>query len=257
MLLAAALLGVAIGLAVGAVGGGGAVLAVPVLVYLLDQPVGDATTSALAVVAGASLAGGLAHAARGRVCWQHTVAFVLPALGGTALGTAANAGVDERALLLGFVPIMVLAAGATWRRGRDPGADPYEGRACPPLRLGVDAVAGTLVGFLTGFFGVGGGFVIVPTLAVALHFPLRSAIGTSLIIVSTVSAAALAAHLAAGNTADVAVTIAMTLGCAAGAVGGARAAVRLPHAVLARGFAVLLVGVAVWLSISVLALGGP
>jgi uncharacterized membrane protein YfcA len=117
-------------------------------------------------------------------------------------------------------------------------------------------VAGALVGFVTGFFGVGGGFLIVPTLAVALAFTMRTAVGTSLAIVTATSLLAFAAHIGAGRTIDGAVAVAMTVACAAGAWGGAAIAGRVPQPVLGRAFAVMLVLLAGYLAVSA-ATGAP
>ena len=100
---------------------------------------------------------------------------------------------------------MLAAAHATWRKADEQEPEPdgtwERGGACPPLRLPRDLVAGAAVGFLTGFFGVGGGFLIVPTLAVALAFTMRTAVGTSLAIITATSLLGLAAHLLAGRDA--------------------------------------------------------
>jgi uncharacterized membrane protein YfcA len=113
------------------------------------------------------------------------------------------------------------------------------------------------VGFVTGFFGVGGGFLIVPMLAIALAFTMRTAVGTSLVIITATSLLGLGAHLAAGRSIDVDVTAALTISCVVGAVAGAALARRLPQRALGRGFALLVVAVATYLLISVALLGGP
>ena len=95
---------------------------------------------------------------------------------------------------------MLAAAAATWRKAtRQPGSPPAElpRPSCPPLRIGRDPAAGLPVGAMTGCFGVGGGFLIVPTLAIALARSLRLAVGTSLVISTATSLMALVAHLAA------------------------------------------------------------
>jgi uncharacterized membrane protein YfcA len=251
--------GLLIGLAVGALGAGGSVLAVPVLVYLLDESVATATTTSLLVVAAGALVGGLGHAREGRVCWRHAGSFTAAAIPGIVLGTLAGEQVSSGLLLGGFALVMVLAAIATWRRageGEEGGGDWEPGSACPPLRLPRDLVAGALVGFVTGFFGVGGGFLIVPTLAVALAFTIRTAVGTSLAIVTATSLIAFLAHIVSGRSLDAGVAIAMTLACAAGASGGVAIAGRVPQPVLGRAFAVLLVLLAGYLAISA-ATGAP
>lgn len=257
MLLAVAF-GLAIGVAVGMLGGGGSVLAVPVLVYLLDQDVSEATTASLLVVAVGAVAGGLGHARAGRVCWRHAGSFTAAALPGIVAGTAAGAAVGGSALLGGFAVIMLAAAAATWRKARaDSSADPAAGDTCPPLRLPRGLAAGAGTGLLTGFFGVGGGFLIVPTLAVGLAFTMRTAVGTSLVIITATSLLGFITHLAAGRGLDVQVAVVMAAACAMGALLGVVIGARIPQRALGRGFAVLLLGVAVWLVISVTALGGP
>lgn len=260
MLVLAVPFGVALGLAVGALGGGGSVLAVPILVYVLGQSVPEATTASLLVVAAGAIAGGLSHARAGRVCWRHAGSFTAAAVPGIALGTLAAEAVSGQLLLAAFALVMLAAARATWRRADDePEPDgPWERTGtCPPLRLPRDLVAGAAVGFVTGFFGVGGGFLIVPTLAIALAFTMRTAVGTSLTIITATSLLGLGAHLLAGRTVDVGVTAALAAGCVAGAGAGATIASRIPQRALGRGFALLVVAVAAYLLVSVAFLGGP
>ena len=251
--------GIAIGLSVGALGGGGSVLAVPVLVYVLGQSVPEATTTSLAVVGGGALAGAIAYARSGRVCWRHAVSFTAAAIPGVVLGTWVGEALGDALLLTAFAVVMLAAARATWRKGdaASAGDEPADAPTCPPLRLPHDLVAGAAVGAVTGLLGVGGGFLIVPTLAVALAFTMRTAIGTSLAIITATSMLGLAAHLVAGRGVDGETTIAMTVGCVAGALAGTAVAARLPQRALARGFAALVTGVAAYLVLSVAVLGGP
>jgi uncharacterized membrane protein YfcA len=258
MLLAAAALGLLIGLAVGSVGGGGSVLAVPALVYVLQQDVHEATTASLAVVTAAALAGGLGHARESRVCWRHAGAFTAAALPGVVLGTSVGDAASGGALLAGFALIMLAAAYATWRKAEaSVPAESSQPAACPPLRVPRDLFAGASIGFLTGLLGVGGGFLIVPTLAIALAFTMRTAIGTSLAIITATSLMGVFAHLLVGRTFDTGVTGAMAVGAILGALGGAAVAGRIPQRVLGRAFALLVTGVAVYLLAASAFLGGP
>jgi uncharacterized membrane protein YfcA len=246
MVIAAIPLGLAIGLAFGTLGGGGSVLAIPVLVYVLGESVHSATTASLVIVAVAALAGGLGHSRGGRVCWRHALAFAGPAVAGVLVGTEANQRVGGSLLLALFVPVMLAGAWATWRKAADgDDGEDLAPRVCPPLWIRRDAVA-----------GIGGGFVVVPMLVIVLGFSMRSAVGTSLVIVSAVSLVALAAHLGAGNSLDLGVTAAMTAACVAGAVAGGHLAARFSHQILARGFTLLVTGVAVYLLIATTFLGG-
>jgi uncharacterized membrane protein YfcA len=260
VVLTAIALGLAIGLAVGTLGGGGSVLAVPVLVYVLDQPVEQATTTSLLVVAAGAVAGGLSHARAGRVCWRHTGSFTAAAIPGIVAGTLLAEAVSGPLLLGAFALLMLAAAQATWRKADEaPDAEgTWEGGgACPPLRLPRDLVAGAAVGFVTGLFGVGGGFLIVPTLAVALAFTMRTAIGTSLAIITATSLLGLISHLLAGRELDTEIAAAMTVACVAGALAGVAVARQLPQRLLGRAFALMVVVVAGYLLVSVAFLGGP
>lgn len=250
--------GIAIGAAVGMLGGGGSVLAVPVLVYVLGQGVEDATTTSLVVVTAAAVAGALSHARDGRVCWRHAGVFTAGAVPGAAAGTVLGNVVGGSALIAAFALVMFVAAAATWRRGENEERPPT-GRptGCPPLQMSRDVVAGAVIGAMTGFFGVGGGFLIVPTLSIFLSLSMRLAVGTSLAIITTTSLAGLAAHLVAGRGLDIGVTASMTVACAAGAIAGAALAARVPQRLLGRGFAGLLTAVAGYLLVSAAFFGGP
>ncbi len=261
-MLLALLFGLAIGTSVGMLGGGGSVLAVPVLVYVLDQGVPAATTSSLVVVAAGAVAGGLSHARRGRVCWRHAGSFTAAALPGLLAGTVAGDAVSDDLLMIAFSLLMLAAGAAIWGKAETQAHPPDDGAwegggACPPLRLPRDLIAGVLIGFLTGFLGVGGGFLIVPTLAIALAFTMRTAIGTSLAIIAATSLLGLAVHLLAGRSIDLDITLAMTAGCVAGAFAGGALVTDVPQRLIGRAFAILVTAVAVYLLISIAFLAGP
>jgi len=247
--------GLAIGLVVGAVGGGGAILALPVLVYVLGEGVGPASTASLIVVAVAAAVGAGVLARDGQVCWRLAVLFSAPAAAGSLLGAIANTAVSGRVLILAFVPVMLVAAVATWQRA---GSDrPDDAGGCPRPPAGRVVVAGFAVGVLTGFFGVGGGFIVVPVLSIWLGAGFRRAVATSLVIITLTGVAALVSHLVAGATPDVGLTAALAGATAVGAVAGAVVNRRLPQRALGRAFAVLVVVVAAFLLLDTLMLGGP
>jgi uncharacterized protein len=250
--------GLAIGLVVGAVGGGGAILALPVLVYVLGQGVGPATTASLVVVAVAASFGAGSLARDGRVEVTAAVAFAVPAVAGAYLGTLLSDDVESRVLILAFVPLMLAAAAAIWIRERDPEA--ARRLRGPPDAAGGIALAvcaGGVVGLLTGFFGVGGGFLIVPALTIVLGLEMHRAVATSLVIIAVTGCAALVSHLAAGAEPDWGLTAAMSAATAAGAVLGSRLGPRVPARTLATAFAAVVATVATFLLVDVLALGGP
>lgn len=247
--------GLVIGVIVGGVGGGGAILALPVLVYVLGEGVGPASTASLVVVAVAAAIGAGALAFRGHVCWRLALTFSAPAVVGSLAGTFANAAVSPRLLILGFVPVMLVAAAATWRRAEYSRGD--AAGDCPtPARRRV-LFAGLGVGVLTGFFGVGGGFLIVPVLTLWLDTSFRRAVATSLVILTLTGVAALAGHLFVASAINVPVTIALAGSTAVGALAGTVIGQRLPQRRLAQGFAAVVTAVAIFLLVDVLLLGGP
>jgi uncharacterized membrane protein YfcA len=248
-------LGIAIGLVVGAVGGGGGVLALPVLVYLLGERVGPASTASLVVVAVAAGIGAGALALRGHVCWRVALTFSAPAAAGSLGGAIANSAVSPKALILSFVPVMLVASGATWQRARRVGSN--DAGSCPEVRAGRIVFAGLTVGALTGFFGVGGGFMIVPVLTLWLGFSFRRAVATSLVILTLTGVAALASHLAVGASIDVGLTAALAGSTGVGALAGSILAQDVPQAALGRAFAVVVALLALFLLLDTLALGGP
>jgi uncharacterized protein len=235
--------GIAIGLSLGMIGGGGSILAVPVLVYILGEPVKQATTVSLAIVGTTALAGVLARWRAESVAWRIAIPFGLAGAVGTLAGTALNRRASSTSILFLFALVMLAAAWAMLRRGPSRGD---EGRDAPPVSLARLLPAGLAVGVLTGFFGVGGGFVIVPSLVLLLGVSLRTAVGTSLAAIVIISAAALTAHLNSGAI-DWAVAGSFTAAAVVGAVAGTRLADRVSTERLNQLFAGLVVLVAVFL----------
>ena len=135
--------GVAIGLIVGMVGGGGAVLAVPVLVYAVGLDVHEATTVSLAVVAAAATTGAIGQTRRGAVCWSSAAWFAGAAALGSLLGAVGNQNASGSLLLFAFAGVMLLAARATWQRAGQPAAGVG---GCPKARARVLVPVGLVVG---------------------------------------------------------------------------------------------------------------
>jgi uncharacterized protein len=259
-------LGLLIGLSLGALGGGGSILAVPVLVYAAGQPVRAATTTSLLVVGVAAVASVVGHWRAGRVMAGPGTVVGLAGVGGSFAGSALNRGLDPDVLLLAFSALVLVAA---WRmvtgcpsctrageRQALALATPGE-RSVGGLRLDGPTVAkvlavGTVVGFFTGLFGVGGGFIIVPALTLVMGFTMPVAIGTSILVVAINSALALVARLGDQGV-DWAVAGPFTVAAVAGALAGSRVADRLPARLLVRAFATLLVLVAAYTAARALA----
>ena len=185
MILLAVPAGLLIGASLGALGGGGSILTVPALVYLLGQSAHQATTVSLMVVGTAAAVGALVHARGGRVRLKAGAAFGGLGIAGSYAGSRASAAVPANVLLAGFGLLMLAVAVMMIlrRRGqaqRTQGAAPAGG-ARHAILVGA---AATGVGLITGFFGVGGGFVVVPALVLVLGFDMPTAAGTSLVVIA-------------------------------------------------------------------------
>jgi uncharacterized membrane protein YfcA len=270
--LLASPLGFLIGLALGALGGGGSILAVPALVYAAGQSPRGAPTTSLVLVGTAALVGMGTHWRAGRVRVGTGVVFGMAGIGGSLVGSAINHRLDPNLLLLGFSGLVLMAA---WRmlvgcptctkvgeqhalaEPRPAGGSSVAAavRARPDVtQVTRMLLAGTAVGFLTGLFGVGGGFVIVPALALIMRLPMPDAIGTSLLVIAINSAVALASRVATTSI-DWRITIPFAVAAIAGVSAGGRIAGRLDAERSLRWFAVLLVAVAAYTAIrSVIAL---
>lgn len=255
--LLASPLGFLIGVSLGALGGGGSILAVPALVFVAGEDPKAATTTSLFVVGLTATVGMFGLLRAGRVRVVPGVLFGLAGVGGSIVGSALNRGVDPQVLLLAFSGIMVLAAWRMWAN-RPPLEDPPlgagEGGSAVVTATRVEADlatvlkvlgAGTLVGLLTGFFGVGGGFVVVPALVLALGFSMPEAVGTSLLVIAINSAVALVNRLATSGV-EWEFAFPFTVASIAGVLVGYRLADRLPAGKLVRAFVALLLAVAIY-----------
>jgi uncharacterized membrane protein YfcA len=260
--LLASPLGLLIGVSLGALGGGGSILAVPALVYAAGQDPKAATTTSLVLVTITALIGIIPHWRAGRVRFTAGALFGLAGVGGSLLGSYWNEAVDPDVLLFAFSMLMLVAAYAMWRRLPRP--TPTES----PRSVGAAAradtapahtnglhldlvtatkvfVAGSFVGVLTGFFGVGGGFVIVPALVLALGFTMPEAVGTSLLVIAVNSTVALMTRLP-GGTVEWGIVIPFTVASLIGVFLGSRLASTRDPSFLQKWFVVLLVAVALY-----------
>lgn len=261
--LLASPLGLLIGISLGALGGGGSILAVPALVYAAGQAPKEATTTSLVLVTITAMIGMIPHARAGHVRFGSGLVFGLAGIGGSLLGSHWNEAADPDVLLLAFSGLMLVAAGAMLRKGREPAPLRSVGAAAAlmapshrldPATLAKVLIAGSFVGVLTGFFGVGGGFVIVPALVLALRFEMPVAVGTSLLVITINSLVALSTRLDAGSI-EWGTVIPFTVASVIGVVIGNRLAVRRDARSLQTWFVGLLIVVALYTATrSVLAL---
>jgi uncharacterized protein len=263
--------GFLIGLSLGALGGGGSILAVPMLVYIAGQDPKAATASSLILVTMTSLVGIVPHYRAGRVRVVPGLLFGLAGVGAAVLGSKLNESVNEDVLLLLFSIVMYVAGFGMWRsankrraaqaavRSLSAAANPTPSAtatAATATAVHFDLatvvkvlLAGSAVGLMTGFFGVGGGFVIVPALVLALGFAMPEAVGTSLLIIIINSLVALAMRFGQGGV-EWDVVLPFAISSLAGVIVGGRLAGSKDPTSLQRVFVFLLAGVATYTMIS-------
>jgi uncharacterized protein len=241
-LVAALGAGGAIGLVLGLVGGGGSILAVPLLVYAVGvaSPHAAIGTAAVAVAlnAASSLAG---HARAGNVKWPCALVFAAAGVVGAALGAEAGKAMDGARLLALFGGLMVLVGALMLRKRTSPdNPDVRLERSTASVLLPRLVPIGFAVGLLAGFFGIGGGFLIVPGLILATGMPLRIAVGTSLVVVTALGLTTAASYALSGYV-DWGLVAILVAGGAAGAVLGVKLGKRLAghKRAMELGFAVL------------------
>lgn len=224
----------AIGLSLGLLGSGGSILTVPVLIYLLGQDERQAIAGSLAIVGAIASAGTLRNLHTGLICWRSVIFFGFPGMLGTFVGARASVVVTPGVQLAAFAVVMALAA---WQMLRPRVVEPAP-VARPFWQIGSDGLA---VGAVTGFVGVGGGFLIVPALVVLGGLAMHRAVATSLAIIAMKSLLGFATYhqllTAAGEQIQWHVIGAVALIGTLGSLAGAQLADYLPRAVLERVFA--------------------
>lgn len=239
MLVLAVILSVAIGLTVGLLGGGGSILTLPLLVYLLGVEAKQAIASSLLVVGATALVGAVSHARAGNVQALAGALFGGAAMAGAFVGGRLAGLVPGASLLLVFAAILLVTALAMMR----PRAEPTEARPIAPSRI---VPIGVSVGVLAGFVGAGGGFLVVPALVLFGGLTMRQAVGTSLMVIALQSFAGLLGHLR-HTTIDLRLAGLLTGAAVTGALVGAALARRVEAAHLRRGFAWLVLSMGLFM----------
>jgi len=220
-----------IGVSLGLLGGGGSLLAVPLLVYVAGLPAREAIATSLVVVGATSAVGVLPHARAGRVRWRTGLLFGLAGMIGAYAGGRLAAYLPAPVLLSGFA-VMMLATAAAMIRGRQPRPDRPVPHELPVPRVLTDGVA---VGLVTGLVGAGGGFLVVPALALLGGLPMPVAVGTSLLVIAMKSFAGLAGYLSSTQV-HWGLAAAVTAAAIAGSLAGARLAGHIREDLLRRAF---------------------
>lgn len=281
MILTALAVGALIGLVVGALGAGGGILSVPALIYLLGVAPHEATSASLVIVLFTALAALGGRIGKNTICYQIALVFAALATVGTWLGSLANRAVSADLLMYAFA-LLLICVGLVMLRRAYPGlfrgaaragssgvfsddgaaaADDAGGTGSTPALRAVSAMGevtsigavplwrvalvATITGALTGFFGVGGGFAIVPALTLVLHLPIKRAASTSLLIMAITAVVALVARAQTSLNVDLGVIGAFTVASMLGGVAGAQLTRKVSSQKLTASFAALLLAVAV------------
>ncbi|MET9908644.1 sulfite exporter TauE/SafE family protein [Streptomyces sp. NPDC006476] len=237
--------GGAIGLALGVLGGGGSVLAVPALIYLLGFTPVAATTASLVIVTLTSATALSAHARDGQVRWRTGLLFAAAGTGPAMLGGALAGSVPQPVLTAGFA--VMAGAAAVRMLGSRPAL-----QGAVAVRPGRATAAGAGLGAVTGVLGVGGGFLAVPALVGVLGLRMRAAVGTSLLVITVNSLAALAMRGRTAQSLDWAVVGPFVGAAILGAWDGKRLAAKVSGIALQRIFAVVLLLVAAFMLLDAL-----
>jgi uncharacterized membrane protein YfcA len=257
--VAGAVLAVLVGIALGLLGGGGSILTLPILVYVVGVPAHEAIALSLLIVGTTSVAALVPHAWKGRVRWKTGALF-----GATSMVGAYGAGklapfIPGTALLVLFAVLMLVTAFAMMRRSSSASDPPDlpEGRLRDLPRTKI-VLEGLAVGAVTGLVGAGGGFLVVPALVLLGRLPMRVAVGTSLLVIAMKSFAGFAGYVSSVSV-DVELAALLTTAAVVGSVGGGALAGRVPARLLRRGFAWLVVVMGVFILLVEIprALGAP
>ncbi|MEU9651142.1 sulfite exporter TauE/SafE family protein [Streptomyces sp. NPDC048110] len=236
-LILALIAGAVAGVSLGALGAGGSILTVPALIYLLGFTPAAATTASLVVVIVTSVTALAAHARAGTVRWRAGLLFAAAGVLPAAVAGALSARVPEAVLTVLFAALAALA-GLHMLRRRTP---PENGTVSGTRAAG----AGAGLGAVTGFLGVGGGFLAVPALVTVLAVPMSAAVGTSLLVVSANALVALAGRAHSAVHLDLGLLLPFLATAVLGAWDGRRLATKVSAATLRRVFGAVLLAVAV------------
>ncbi|KKF01230.1 sulfite exporter TauE/SafE family protein [Mycolicibacterium obuense] len=232
MITLTVLLALGVGLSLGLLGGGGSILMVPLLAYVAGLDAAHAIATSLLVVGVTSVVGAVSHARAGHVQWRTGLMFGAAGMVGAYAGGWISQFLPGSLLLVGLAAVMISAAIAMLRGRTAEAVGSVQSPTGRPVTL---VLQGAAVGLVTGLVGAGGGFLVVPALALLTGLPMATAIGTSLMVIAMNSFAGLAGHLSAA-TIDWRLAAGVTGAAVVGALAGARLTEQFSVAALRIGF---------------------
>jgi uncharacterized membrane protein YfcA len=264
MLWLSLIFGAVVGLSLGLTGGGGAIFAVPLLVYGLRVDTREAVTISLAAVGATSFVGFLHRWKLCQVEIRTGFLFAVAGMAGAPVGTWIARFLPETVLLMSFAGLMVIVAVRLWQQASHavlpgptcPASETVDGPTCRRDAAGVLIlnsrcavlllIVGVFTGVLSGVFGVGGGFVIVPSLVLFSGMSIHRAVGTSLMVIALVSVSGIASQIGAGHEISLDITALFVIGGIVGLFAGQRIGRRLSGPALQKVFVLAILAVAVF-----------
>jgi uncharacterized membrane protein YfcA len=248
------ILALGIGISLGLLGGGGSILAVPILMYVMGLSPQEAIAASLFIVGIVSLLGLIPHAKAGNVSLKLALTFAPAAMVGAYAGArlAALPAITDTIQVVAFGIVMLLASILMIRKGQRQ-AQPVEAALSPPKSPSLGKILmipleGLLVGIITGFVGVGGGFAIIPALVLLGGTPMKEAIGTSLLIIAFKSATAFLGYMDQVSL-DWGLMMSFTLAASVGTYAGAMLSHRLDASHLQKAFGYFVLAVSIFVLI--------
>ncbi|OTA26950.1 permease [Alloscardovia macacae] len=240
-LLLALIIGLGVGLVVGALGAGGGILSVPVLVYILGMEPHAASAGSLVIVGLTALVSLIPRSREGFVRWKDGVVFGALSTVGTFAGSRLSGWLDARVLMLLFSALLAVVGVVMLIKALRPTEVSHAPEQRSIMKL---LLCATATGFLTGFFGVGGGFAVVPMLVLALGFSIREASSTSLLVMIIASSVGLLSRIGSPVSVDWLTVLIFAAASMAGGLVGAPLSRRAKASTLTLIFGVLLLAVA-------------
>lgn len=234
-------LGFGIGLSLGLLGGGGSLLTVPALVYLVGQTPQAAVTTSLAIVGANSVVGAMFHGSHGRLDWKVALVFGSAGMLVSYLSANISKHLPPEVLMVAFAALM-LGIGLMLLLRRSNG----QAATYVPKPFSLVVASGAGVGLLTGILGVGGGFLVVPAFVMLLGLPVQTAVGTSLLVIAMNSLAGFLGHMGNGSF-DLIVTLIFTSAGLVGTYSGMKLSKRLSSSKLEKAFAMFVIALAFFL----------
>lgn len=247
MPIVALALAVLVGMSLGLLGGGGSILTVPILRYVLGMEVHAAIGLSLLIVGLTSLAALIPHALAGRVRFRTGIVFGLAGMAG-AYGAGRVAHYIPAPMLLSLFALMMFATAIAMFRGKRCVASGDGAAQEVPTELPVAKILleGVVVGAVTGLVGAGGGFLVVPALVLLGNLPMELAVGTSLVVIAMKSLAGFAGY-AGGTEINLEVGLAMSAAAVVGSIAGSMLVKQVKPALLRTGFGWFVVAMGVFI----------